>query len=72
MKRKGLLLTRQTSLSQQMPKDFEDKITEFHKFVIGLRKENSYLLSQTDNKDHYPLYFYMLTNIPIAAKGEKS
>jgi hypothetical protein len=55
-----------------MPKDFEDKNTEFHKFVIGLRKENSYLLSQTGNKDHYPLYFYMPTNITIAAKEEKT
>jgi hypothetical protein len=40
-----------------MPKDFDDKIIAFHKFVIGLRKNNSYLLSQTGNVDQTPLYF---------------
>jgi hypothetical protein len=39
MKRKELSLTRQPSLSQRIPKDFDDNITEFHKSAIGLRKE---------------------------------
>jgi hypothetical protein len=70
MKRKGLSLRRRTSLSQQMPKDFDDKIIAFHKFVIRLKKNNSYLLSQIDNADQTPLYFDMLTNMTIKGKGE--
>jgi hypothetical protein len=54
-----------------MPKDFDDKIIAFHKFVIGLRKNNSYLLSQTGNADQTPLYFDMPTNTTIEGKGEK-
>jgi hypothetical protein len=55
-----------------MPKDFDDKITAFHKFVIRLRKNNSYLLSQIGNADQTPLYFNMPTNTTIVGKGEKS
>jgi hypothetical protein len=72
MKRKGLSLIRRTSLSQRMPKGFDDKIITFHKFVIGLRKNHSYLLSQTGNADRTPLYFDMPTNTTIEGKGEKS
>jgi hypothetical protein len=70
MKRKGLTLRRRTSLSQRVPKDFDDKITAFHKFVIGLRKNNSCLLSQMDNADQTPLYFDMPTNTTVEGKGE--
>jgi hypothetical protein len=72
MKRKGLSLGRRTLLSQRMPKDFDDKIIAFHKFVIGLRKNNSYFLSHTGNADQNPLYFDMSTNMTIEGKGEKS
>jgi hypothetical protein len=53
-----------------MPKDFDDKIIAFHKFVIGMRKNNSYLLSQTGNADQTPLYFDMPTKTTIEGKGE--
>jgi hypothetical protein len=72
MKRKGLSLRRRTSLSQRMPKDFDDKIIVFHKFVIGLRKNNIYLLSQIGNGDQTPLYFDMPTNTTIEGKGERA
>jgi hypothetical protein len=55
-----------------MPKDFDNKIIAFHKFVIGLRKINSYLLSQIGNTDQTPLYLDMPTNTTIEGKGEKS
>jgi hypothetical protein len=55
-----------------MPKDFDDKIIAFHKFVIGLRKNNSYLLSQIGNTDQTPLYFSMPTDATVEGKDEKS
>jgi hypothetical protein len=55
-----------------MPKGFHDKIIAFHKFAIGLRKNNSYLLSQTGNADQTPLYFDTPTNTTIEGKVEKS
>jgi hypothetical protein len=72
MKRKQLSLRRRTSLSQRMPKDFDDKIIAFHKFVIRPRKNSSCLLSKMGSMDQTPLYFDMLTNTTIEGKGEKS
>jgi hypothetical protein len=66
-----LSLRRRISLSQRTQKDFEDKITGFCKFVIGLKKENSYLLSQIGNADQTPLYFDMPKNTTKAEKGGK-
>jgi hypothetical protein len=40
--------------------------------MTRLRKNNSYLLSQTGNTDETPLYFDMPTNMIIKGKGEKS
>lgn len=43
----------------------------FHRFVIQLRRNNSYLLSQMGNMDETPLYFGMPTNMTIEEQGEK-
>jgi hypothetical protein len=72
MKRKGLSLRRRASPSQRMPKYFDDKIIVFHKFVIRLRKNNSYLLSQIHNTHQTPLYFNIPTNTTLKGKGKKS
>jgi hypothetical protein len=45
MKRKGLSLRRWTSLCQRMPKDFDDKVIEFHHYVSQPGKSNNYMLS---------------------------
>jgi hypothetical protein len=55
-----------------MPKDFDGRITMFQKFVIRLRRNNNYMLSQIGNEDETPLYFDMPTNMTIEGKGEKS
>jgi hypothetical protein len=51
MKREGLSLRRRASLSERVQKDFDDKIIAFHKAVIGLRKNNTCLISQIGNAD---------------------
>jgi hypothetical protein len=38
MKRKGLSLHQQTSLCQRMLKDFDDKVIDFHRYVIQLKR----------------------------------
>jgi hypothetical protein len=55
-----------------MPKDFDDKTIAFHKFLIGLRKNKSDLLSQTGDTDQTPLYFNTPRNTTIEGKGEKN
>jgi hypothetical protein len=71
MQSKGLSLRRWTSLNQQMPED-DDKTIAFQKFVIILRKYNSYLLSLIGNMDQTPLYFDMLTNKVIEGNGKRA
>jgi hypothetical protein len=51
MKRKGLSLRRRTKLCQMLPRDFRDKVINFHRHVIRMREEHSYLLSQIGNAD---------------------
>ena len=72
MKRKGLSLRRRTSLCQRMPNDFNNKIINFHKHVIDLRKNKEFLLSQIGNADQMPIFFDMPSNTTICEKGAKS
>ena len=37
MKRNGLSLRQKTALAQRLPEDYEEKIVQFHRFVINLR-----------------------------------
>jgi hypothetical protein len=59
MKKKGLSLRRRTFLYQRMPKDFDDKVIDFRRYVIQLRKSNNYMLSQIANADQTSLNFDM-------------
>ena len=51
MERKNLVLRQKTKIAQNLPADLEDKITNFHKYIIGLRKEYNYPLNQIGNMD---------------------
>ena len=42
MKRNGLSLRQKTTLAQQLPENYKEKIVRLHRFVINLRKEYSY------------------------------
>ena len=46
-----------TAKNQNLPADLEDKITNFHKHIIGLRKEYNYPLNQIGNMDETPCFF---------------
>jgi hypothetical protein len=54
-----------------MPKQFDEKIIAHHKYVIRLRKNNRYLLSQKDNTDQIPLYFDKSINMTTERNREK-
>jgi hypothetical protein len=55
-----------------MPKDFDDKVVDFHRYVIQLRKSNNYMLSQIANANQTPLNFDMRHQTAITEKGDKS
>lgn len=72
MRRSGLALRRRTSLAQRLPSDFNEKLLEFQRYVIRLRKQHSYLLGHIGNADQTPVFFDMPTNTTVADKGAKS
>ena len=51
MEKKNLVLRQKTKIAQKLPADLEDKITNFHKYIIGLRKEYNYPPNQIGNMD---------------------
>ena len=72
MKRNVLSLRQKTTLAQQLPEDYEEKIVRFHCFVINLRKEHNYPLHVIANIDETPLTFGMPPNRTINHMGEKT
>lgn len=72
MRRNGFTLRRRTSIAQKLPTDFEEKLIEYQRFIIGLRKQCNHLLSQIGNADETPVYFDMTTNLTVEKKGAKS
>ena len=72
MNRTGLVLRTKTHISQKLPKDVEDKVLNFQKFVINERKNHAYLLSNIGNMDETPLNFDVPHNKTVNIKGQKS
>lgn len=71
MKRSGLSLRRRTSICQRLPVDFEEKLTSFQRYVIGLRRRHGYCLGQIGNADQTPIYFDMPLTRTVEAVGAK-
>ena len=61
MKQNGLSLRQKTTLTlaQRLPDDYEEKIVNFHRFIINRRKQHSYPLHVIANMDETPLTFDM-------------
>lgn len=72
MRRYGLTLRRRTTLAQRLPRDFDEKLRAYQKYVINLRKKNEYLMSQIGNADQTPVYFDMPSSVTVDVKGAKS
>ncbi|GFY27422.1 pogo transposable element with KRAB domain [Trichonephila clavipes] len=70
--RNNLVLREKTKVSQMFPKDVDNKLISFLKYVIGLRKQKKYLLSHIGNMDETPVTFDMIGNKTIDMKGTKT
>lgn len=51
-----LLIYRRTAVSQKLPEEYEEKLINFQKFEILLRKKHGFVLSQIGNDDLTPLW----------------
>jgi hypothetical protein len=55
--RNELCIRRKNSVSQWLPDAYEEKILFFQKYIINLRRQHSYIVSQIGNADQIPVYF---------------
>ncbi len=72
-KRRHCLSTRAgTSIGQKLPRDHEDKLDSFQKFILQLRKQHDYPLSHIYNMDETPMRFDMPPTHTLHPTGDKT
>ena len=75
MKRNGLSLRQKTTLAQRLPPDYEEKIVQFHQYVIRQRQAHNYPLHLVGNMDEVPVQFDVckegITFAPIVINNEE-
>ena len=72
MNRWGLALSQKTHIAQKFPKDIDDKVHNFAKFVLKSRKMHDFSLSNIGNMDETPMYFDMPGNTTVDMVGSKT
>lgn len=66
--RHNLSMRRRTHIAQTIPEDYEDKVTDFQRFIIQQRKRNDNAPVQIENADQTPLTFNIPHTTAIATK----
>lgn len=69
MRRNGFSLRRTTSIRQKLPQDFEEKLLEFQRFVINLRRSSNMPLGHIGNADQTPVYLDMPVSRTVNSVG---
>ena len=65
-------MNRKHLVIRQKTKDLDQKVTNFHKFVIGMRQKYNFPLSNIGNMDETPMNFDMISNRTVERKGVKT
>ena len=60
-----------TTLAQHLPNDMEEKIMEFHCFVMAARQRCNYPLSQIFNMDETPMRFELPSTCSLEFSGNR-
>lgn len=68
----NLALRQKTKIAQRLPIDLEEKIVDFHPFVLNSRKKGNYELVNIGNMDEMPVWFDMPSARTVATRGEKT
>ena len=58
----GLGMRTKITIAQKLPCEYKRKITEFHKYVINMRKKLCFAIGQLGNMDEVPLMFDVPSN----------
>lgn len=72
LRRKNLALRQKMKIAQKLPKDLDQKITNFHSFVIKSRRKENYQLVHIGDMDETPVWFDMPSARTVNGKGAKT
>jgi len=72
MRRNGLCMHTKTTIARKLPREYERKMIEFHKYVINMRKNLCFDKGQLWNMDDIPLTFDVPPNKTVDVKGAKA
>ena len=72
MRRNDLCTRTKTTIAQKLPREYERKIIEFHKYVIDMRKKLHFEIGQLGNMDKVSLTFDVPSNKTVDVKGAKT
>jgi hypothetical protein len=66
----GLALRRRT-ICQKLQKDFDQKLLNYQRYIINLRKMGNFLMGQIASADEMAIYLNMPPNYMLEKKGVK-
>ena len=69
--RMGLALRHKMTMYQKLPKDFEQKLLNYQRYITNLRKTGNFLMGQMANADETTIYLDMLPNYTLERKVVK-
>jgi len=72
MKRYNLSQRRRTKISQKLPSQTNELLENFQQFIVRLRTEKLFQLSNILNMDETPVWFDMAGNFTFVSTGEKT
>ena len=71
-RRHSISMRTKTSLAQRLPADMEDKVVEFHRFVLRSRRRWGYDLSRILNMDETPMRFELPATRTLEFTGSRT
>jgi hypothetical protein len=67
----GLALWSRMTIHQKLPKDFEQKLLNYQRYITNLRKMGHFLMGQIANADEMAIYLDTPPNYTLEKKGVK-
>jgi len=67
----GLALWHRTMICQKLPKDFEQKLLNYQRYITNLRKTGNFMMGQMAIPDETAIYLDMPPNYTLEKKGVK-
>ena len=71
MSRIGRALRRMMTICQKLPKDFEQKLLNYQRYITNLRKARNFLMGQMANADETAICLDMPQNYTLKKEGVK-